>query len=106
MEFVKKDTSFVSSRSPVPLNVAEQKIARCSLTLLTIQAPFISKHCGICGRQYLNETQLEVSAQHITSSSSNEPHESVPQLQQHSSLAILLLTASSSCIYCGGKYTK
>jgi hypothetical protein len=104
---VKEDINFVSSRPLVTLKVAKQSIARCSLTLLAIQAPFISKHCGICGRQYLNETRLDaVLAQNPTPDFSNEPHGSASQLQQRSSLAILLLKACSSCIYCGGKYTK
>lgn len=33
-------------------------VVRCSLTFLAIQAPGISKLCGICGKRYLNEEYL------------------------------------------------
>ncbi|KAH7058765.1 transcription factor IIIC subunit delta N-term-domain-containing protein [Macrophomina phaseolina] len=34
------------------------EFVRCSLTFLAIQAPGISKLCGICGKRYLNEEYL------------------------------------------------
>ncbi|EME80843.1 uncharacterized protein MYCFIDRAFT_197731 [Pseudocercospora fijiensis CIRAD86] len=35
----------------------EHQFARCALSLLSIQGPGSTKHCGICGLQYLDETK-------------------------------------------------
>lgn len=70
-------------------------LARCTLTFLAIQAPGISKVCGICGKQYLTENYLlkEDTFDDCSSESSESP-----------TLLQLLLTAFDKCIYCGGKF--
>lgn len=70
-------------------------LARCTLTFLTIQAPGISKVCGICGKQYLTENYLlkeDISDRNDLVAS------------ESSSLLWLLLTAFDKCIYCAGKF--
>src|ERR1700742_4966500 len=104
---VKQDTNFVSYLLAVSLQTAKYHIARCSLTLLAIQAPLVSKHCGICGKQYLNEAKLDILwSPNAAPDSENEPNSSIMEPQESLSLAKLLLTACKSCIYCGGKFTK
>ncbi len=70
-------------------------LARCTLTFLAIQAPGISKVCGICGKQYLTENYLL--KEDILDDCNSESSESPTLLQ-------LLLTAFDKCIYCGGKF--
>ncbi|KAF2147533.1 uncharacterized protein K452DRAFT_217535 [Aplosporella prunicola CBS 121167] len=38
--------------------VQGHQFVRCALTFLAIQAPGISKFCGVCGRQYLDEQHI------------------------------------------------
>lgn len=57
---------------------------RCSLSLLSIQEPGISKHCALCERQFLDSSKLG-------------PHDS-------QSLFGRLFDAFDTCPYCGGKY--
>lgn len=101
---------------------------RCGLTLFAIQAPSISKFCGLCGRQYLKEDVLlttddtEVSSVPIERDTSNSANEDVDmqdatdannlhvqaststELVRPGSLLQLLFTACTACIYCGGKF--
>ena len=58
--------------------------SRCSLSLLSIQEPGISKYCGRCGRQFLNISKLG------------------PQDGQ--SLLGRVFDAFDTCPYCDGKY--
>ena len=102
------------------------QFSRCALTFLAIQEPGISKHCTICGSQFLNEWSLP----QFTPSAGNEdvdmellPHdrnskelstaevrpmrdshaESV-EIEPPASLARILFAAFDTCIYCGGKF--
>lgn len=68
------------------------KFPRCGLSLLAIQAPGITKYCGICSTPFLSEefaqaqeAQAEVSKPPVT-------------------LARVLFQACDVCIYCGGKF--
>jgi len=58
--------------------------SRCSLSLLSIQEPGISKQCAMCERQFLDISKLE------------------PQDSQ--SLSVRLFDALDTCPYCSGKY--
>ncbi|KAI9886377.1 MAG: hypothetical protein M1823_001831 [Watsoniomyces obsoletus] len=62
---------------------------RCSLTLLAIQAPGHSRHCGVCGRIFLTDAAFE----HNDEQSDRRP--SLPQL---------LIAACDVCAFCGGKF--
>ena len=85
-------------------------IVRCGLTFLTIQAPGISKFCGICGRQFLNDNYLEKSTlrtndngiEDLSAQSKNEIETGENAAFQ--SLAQVLFAACDVCIYCGGKF--
>ena len=102
-------------------------LARCSLTFLAVQAPGISKYCGICGKQYLND-QYVLEQDHVLNTvypagngegglllapSTNAPElEGTHEEQGNESrvsqtpltLAQLLVGACDLCIYCGGKF--
>jgi len=70
---------------------------RCGLTFLAIQAPGISKFCGLCNRQYLTNQHL------ITLDAAEGEIENTSAKPDHS-LIQLLLVALDICIYCGGKF--
>ena len=72
--------------------------ARCGLTFLAIQAPGISKVCGICGKQYLTENYL------LKEDSLDESGLFAGTATESPSLLQLLLTAFERCIYCAGKF--
>ncbi|QDS71860.1 hypothetical protein FKW77_010011 [Venturia effusa] len=103
------------------------EFARCSLTFLAIQAPGISKYCGICGKQYIDGSYLEtdemqeqasvsrngnagpVEGDTTTKTSSSrdqdiEIDKDSGQAQDLPTLAQLLFAACDSCFYCGGKF--
>ncbi|KIW05516.1 uncharacterized protein PV09_03398 [Verruconis gallopava] len=81
------------------------KFRRCALTFLAIQAPRISKSCGICGKQYLRSSHVEnqnpaaVRGDDVDmiDASADASAPTIP-------LTELLLTACIRCIYCGGKF--
>ena len=106
------------------------QFSRCALTFLAIQEPGISKHCGVCGVQYLNEWKLPglgrlsvdagVEMADIVTQNANAQadeaselpddewvqvsHTKTPAIEPISSLARLLFAAFDHCIYCGGKF--
>jgi hypothetical protein len=75
-------------------------LARCTLTFLAIQAPGISKVCGICGKQYLTENYLL--KEDILDNGDLVAEEAF----ESPSLLQLLLTAFDKCIYCAGKFVS
>ncbi|KAH7410309.1 transcription factor IIIC subunit delta N-term-domain-containing protein [Phaeosphaeria sp. MPI-PUGE-AT-0046c] len=101
---------------------------RCGLSLIAIQAPGISKYCGICNTPYLNEEFVvaqEVNEPAGTSQNSNagdgeEARGSKGDIGRHRlstgqgngrgnssllvTLARVLFLACDVCIYCGGKF--
>jgi hypothetical protein len=70
-------------------------LARCGLTFLAIQAPGITKHCGICGKRFLSDAYL------LSQEDDSEEQSINPQKP---TLLELLLIACDRCIYCGGKF--
>ncbi|KAJ4375205.1 hypothetical protein N0V83_002291 [Neocucurbitaria cava] len=67
---------------------------RCGLSLLPIQAPGITKYCGICSTPFLSEEF--VTAQEV------EVQEEFGRF----TLSRVLFLACDVCIYCGGKYVE
>jgi hypothetical protein len=106
------------------------QFSRCALTFLAIQEPGISKHCGVCGVQYLNEWKVpglgrlnvdarvekaDIVTQNADAQADEVPglpdddwvqvsHTKTPSIEPISSLARLLFAAFDTCIYCGGKF--
>ena len=82
-------------------------IARCSLTFGSIQRPGISKFCGICGNQCLNERKIYVDMappQTSMAESPDGPEDSRQLPRNRITLAQVILSAANRCIYCGGKF--
>ena len=73
---------------------------RCQLTFLAIQAPGISKYCGICGKQFLTVQWVQQKA------SLREGDGNTSLTPKMPNLAYLLLAACELCVYCGGKYVS
>lgn len=65
---------------------------RCGISFLAIQAPGITKSCGICSTPFLSEEFVEV----------QEVHEGAAQPPV--TLSRVLFQACDVCIYCGGKF--
>ncbi|OCL10748.1 hypothetical protein AOQ84DRAFT_288628 [Glonium stellatum] len=109
------------------------QFARCGLSFLAIQAPGISKSCGICRKQFLkdefiaeeddielngaasaigtNDTStLDASGSTVTADTTTEGPSLVKQGESANghyapmTLARLLFSACDVCIYCGGKF--
>ncbi|KAJ9659669.1 hypothetical protein H2201_007260 [Coniosporium apollinis] len=105
------------------------QFTRCSSTFLAVQAPGISKYCGICGKQYLSDqyvfeqdAALDETAPTVNgggeSSSMDAPSTDAAGLEGgHQeqgtnaaeprppiTLAQLLVAACVFCVYCGGKF--
>ncbi|PWY88255.1 hypothetical protein BO70DRAFT_369164 [Aspergillus heteromorphus CBS 117.55] len=59
---------------------------RCSLTALAIQDPGLSKLCASCGREYLNEDEIDSADTDLQSS------------------CRMLFDAFDTCVYCDGKF--
>jgi len=74
----------VTATTAIALCSLGHPFSRCSLSLLSIQEPGISKYCEVCGRPFLNISKLG------------------PQPGQ--SLLIQLFDEFDTCPYCGGKY--
>lgn len=87
-------------------------LVRCGLSFLSIQAPKISKSCGLCNRQYLTDEHLlamdrgSVSRVFQLPRDSSTTESSDQGIQNGSSVSLvqLLLNALDVCIYCGGKF--
>ncbi|TLD18349.1 hypothetical protein E2P81_ATG12144 [Venturia nashicola] len=103
------------------------EFARCSLTFLAIQAPGISKYCGICGKQYIEGFYLETDLSRgrarmpatqngedismrddtATITPSSRDQDVATDKDSHTdtdlpTLAQLIFAACDSCFYCGG----
>ncbi|KAK5016093.1 hypothetical protein LTR39_002262 [Cryomyces antarcticus] len=102
---------------------------RCALTFLAIQAPGISKFCGLCGIQYLNDSILQEDVE-IAPASLSQPSNGIDEDGQTlkdalnaedggveqivtegkqgankiATLARILFATCDVCVYCGGKY--
>ncbi|TKA63871.1 hypothetical protein B0A49_09297 [Cryomyces minteri] len=102
---------------------------RCALTFLAIQAPGVSKFCGLCGIQYLNDSILQENVE-ITPATLPQPSNGVDKDDQTlkdalnaegsgvertvsegkqgankiATLARILFATCDVCVYCGGKY--
>lgn len=68
------------------------KFPRCGISLLAIQAPGITKYCGICSTPFLSEEFVQ--AQEVGGGGA-EPSVT---------LSRVLFQACDVCIYCGGKF--
>lgn len=66
---------------------------RCGVSLVAIQAPGITKYCGICSTPFLNEEFVR--AQEVADEADTEPPVT---------LARVLFQACDVCIFCGGKF--
>ncbi|KZM23505.1 uncharacterized protein EKO05_0000232 [Ascochyta rabiei] len=65
---------------------------RCGISLLAIQAPGITKYCGICSTPFLSEEFVQA----------QEVQEEMPEPPV--TLSRVLFQACDVCIYCGGKF--
>ena len=86
--------------APIPftdLNTATcangHQFPRCGVSLLAIQAPGITKYCGICSTPFLSEEFVR--AQEAEGEADAEPPVT---------LARVLFQTCDVCIYCGGKF--
>ena len=82
-------------------------LARCGLSFLAIQAPGISKQCGICKRQYFNDEY--VSSQDAAPASTPQQSDSIPAENMDGAtrpfgLAQILFASCHVCVYCYGKF--
>lgn len=66
---------------------------RCGISLIAIQAPGITKYCGICSTPYLNEEFVR--AQEKVGEGEAEPAYTITRM---------LFQACDVCIFCGGKF--
>jgi hypothetical protein len=65
---------------------------RCGLSLLAIQAPGITKYCGICSTPFLSEEFVQA-------------QEAVGEETEHPvTLSRVLFQACDVCVFCGGKF--
>ncbi|QIW96022.1 hypothetical protein AMS68_001540 [Peltaster fructicola] len=94
------------------------RFVRCALTFLTIPRPGISKCCGTCGAQYLNEQHLvefgtgDQPATHSGGSASNQTDTvldgtddpGLPALEPAGSAARVLFSVFRRCALCGGRF--
>ena len=74
---------------------------RCLMTFLTIQAPGISRSCGVCGVQYLKEVVL--SNDELATSDGNGDGDGDTRAAVPISSARIILATCGRCIQCGGK---
>jgi hypothetical protein len=65
---------------------------RCGISLLAIQAPGITKYCGICSTPFLSEEFIH--AQEVSQDGAEVPV----------TLSKVLFQTCDVCIYCGGKF--
>ena len=105
---VKPDTNSVSELLEVEESILTTE-DRCALTFLTIQAPGISRYCGLCGRSYLSENYLLSPApeENIRSEESHGVDVDMSDANSGPRRAFLLdmlVTAFDMCLYCGGRF--
>lgn len=98
------------------------QFSRCAMSFLALQEPGITKVCGLCGLQYLNEGVLPATSgedMEMADILETEGGQSVPgadawvEISHNESatkthkptLVQLLFAACDICIYCGGKFT-
>ena len=74
---------------------------RCGLTFLAIQAPGLCNFCGICGKQYLKSSSVEI--QNPIPGVTNDI-EMDPTIIGKKPLSEQLAAACNKCVYCGGKF--
>jgi hypothetical protein len=79
---------------------ADLSLARCQLTFLAIQAPGISKYCGVCGKKFLSEEWVR------SKISVNRTDGNTPTGRQTPSLVSLMIDSCDVCVYCGGKFVN
>ncbi|KAF2236322.1 hypothetical protein EV356DRAFT_531250 [Viridothelium virens] len=85
------------------------RFVRCRMTFLAIQAPFITRQCGICAKQYLKEEFLAedtpanrdvVQQIEVNGKGKKSVRDENPKI----SLARLLFAMCNKCTFCGGKF--
>jgi hypothetical protein len=91
-DFCSAPIPFTDLRSATCTNGHE--FPRCGISLLAIQAPGITKYCGICSTPCLNEEFVR--AQETGEGESEPPN----------TLSRVLFQACDVCIYCGGKFVS
>jgi hypothetical protein len=75
------------------------------MTFLAIQAPYITRRCGLCGRSYLKDGVLEdddLDPGDVAQASDNA--DSVQKHAPRISVGRLLFAVCDRCIFCGGKF--
>lgn len=121
--------------APIPFNDLStatcnngHEFPRCGLSLIAIQAPGISKYCGICETPFLNEESVAAqemdgslrtledgsagNEEHIRNSHDDNGRRGPSAVQENgrgrsslpATLARVLFLACDACIYCGGKF--
>lgn len=117
-------------QQPIPFEALQwarcssgHQFSRCALSFLPVQEPGITKSCGICGLQYLNEkvfsdvepTTDDIEMADVPSAEGNidAPANDTWVEVSHNlnafprptrTLAQILFAACDLCIYCGGKF--
>ena len=78
------------------------------MTFLAIQAPFITRRCGICGKQYLKEKYLKEDAPESSKTGRQvgnvDDQAGMDDENPKISLARLLFAVCDRCTFCGGKF--
>ena len=78
------------------------------MTFIAIQTPFITRRCGICGKQYLKEDFLSgdklTEDETVRQSHNKQVHVGVRNERPKISLARLLFAVCERCTFCGGKF--
>ncbi|KAK5162632.1 hypothetical protein LTR04_003214 [Oleoguttula sp. CCFEE 6159] len=126
------DLDIAAKLTDVVVSLSSEVLAslfRCALTFLAIQAPGISKFCGLCGIQYLNDSILQEDVE-IAPASLSQPSNGIDEDGQTlkdalnaedggveqivtegkqgankiATLARILFATCDVCVYCGGKY--
>lgn len=78
---------------------------RCALTFLAIQAPRISKKCGLCDRQYLDDRYI-VEEDPVVVEGPGHGVDGLVLETSKVSLTRILYAACDVCVHCGGKYVS
>ncbi|KAF1350322.1 hypothetical protein EJ07DRAFT_139398 [Lizonia empirigonia] len=85
--------------APIPFNdlvtatcTNGHQFPRCGISLLAIQAPGITKYCGICSTPFLNEEFVRAQERQVD------------MAEPPVTLSRVLFQACDVCIYCGGKF--
>lgn len=67
---------------------------RCGISLIAIQAPGITKYCGICSTPFLSEAFVQA----------QEAGEGLSVSEPKATLARVLFQTCDVCVFCGGKF--